>query len=316
LITRTRIATFLEVGQDFAIETRVQTATEVTQDVVGREVQQGVFEQRPIDAGQCVLGGEAQIGAELGLIDDPAIAAFFEEGLVQQRIDGLDEAIENAHPVEFAELIGELLGLGGVIELHKGVVRLDEAQAAFEHLPGEPFMAVDVHLTGEGKHGLQADVHQAELGVEEVEVEDALRTLAEGELRTVLATEELDAAAEFFAAQDGDQAVATRLLFEQLMDEPVLVRLGFEVLVGGVGVLGQPLSVLDETLGERFDEGQEILAFDFEAVIDEAIEVFVAAEGKVAVKNHSVMAGQDGYNGRRESFDKTVHGVLLQRFVW
>jgi hypothetical protein len=36
----------------------------------------------------------------------------------------------------------------------------------------------------------------------------------------------------------------------------------------------------------------------------------------VAVKNHSVMASQNGYNGRRESFDKTVHGVLLQGPVW
>src|SRR5207249_1054055 len=155
-------------------------------------------------------------------------------------------------------------------------------------------------------------VHEAKIGIEEVEVQDALGALAEGELRTVLPAQEFDAAAKLLAAQDGDQAVAVRFLFEEAVDKLVFVRLGFEVLVGGVGVLGQGVGVFDETLGERLNEGQKILALDFEPVIDEAIEVLVAAKREMAVKNHSIMAGQDGYNSRRESFDKTVHGVLLQ----
>jgi hypothetical protein len=73
--------------------------------------------------------------------------------------------------------------------------------------------------------------------------------------------------------------------------------------------------MFDETLGERLNERQKILAFDFEPVIDETIEVLVASKWEMTVKNHSIMAGQDGYNGRRESFDKTVHGVLLQSRV-
>jgi hypothetical protein len=44
--------------------------------------------------------------------------------------------------------------------------------------------------------------------------------------------------------------------------------------------------------------------------------MLVAAEREMTMKDHAVMAGQHGYNGRRESFDKAVHGVLLQRRVW
>ena len=130
--------------------------------------------------------------------------------MLEEEIDGRDEAIEDLHPVELAELVGELLGYGGVVELQEGVVGLDEAEAALLHLPGEPFVAIDVDLAGEGKHGLQADVHEAEVGVEEVKVEDALRSRRKAR-RGRCAMPELDAAAMFLAAQDGDQAVAVRL---------------------------------------------------------------------------------------------------------
>jgi hypothetical protein len=43
---------------------------------------------------------------------------------------------------------------------------------------------------------------------------------------------------------------------------------------------------------------------------DKAVEVVGAAAGKMTVKNHSI--SKDGYNGRGESLDKAVQGVLLQ----
>ena len=100
------------------------------------------------------------------------------------------------------------------------------------------------------------------------------------------------------------------------MDELVLVGLGFRSADRGRWHSWPMFGMIDQTLGKRLNEGQEVLTFDLEPVIDKAIEMLVTAKREMAVKNHSIMAGQDGYNGRRESFDKAVHGVLLQSSVW
>jgi hypothetical protein len=53
-------------------------------------------------------------------------------------------------------------------------------------------------------------------------------------------------------------------------------------------------------------------------MIDEAIEVSLVGEGKVSLEDDSIMATQDGDNGRGELAEKRVrrwHGVLLQKGV-
>lgn len=209
-----------------------------------------------------------------------------------------------------------MLGLDRVVELREGVVGLNEAEAALLHLPGEPVVTIDVDLRGEREEALQTDVDQAELGIDEIEVEDTLRALAEGEARPVLAVQQLDGAAGFHATEDGDEAVVVGALTQELSNQLLLVVLALQELVRHAGLLRQLLAMLDEALGLLLDERQEILAFELEGVIDEAVEVVVTAEGKMAMKNDSIMAGEGGYNGRRESLDEAVHGVLLQRVVW
>ena len=100
------------------------------------------------------------------------------------------------------------------------------------------------------------------------------------------------------------------------MNEFFLVGLGFEMMIRSVGLLRQLFGMIDQALGERLKERQEVLAFDLECVIDKAIEMLITTERQMATKNDSIMATEHGYNGGRESFDKAVHGVLLPRVVW
>jgi hypothetical protein len=58
-------------------------------------------------------------------------------------------------------------------------------------------MAVDVDLAGEGTPGLQADVEQAGLAIEEVEVEEEARAPRRTDGRPPVATGEPEAAAGF-----------------------------------------------------------------------------------------------------------------------
>jgi hypothetical protein len=131
-----------------------------------------------------------------------------------------------------------------------------------------------------------------------------------------LAVTQFDGAAGFQAAEHGHEAIVVGLFPEEFADALFLVVFAVEELVGCIGLLSGRLGVIDQKLRLLFDEGQEVLAFDFQAVIDEAIEVVVAAEREMAMKNDAVMAGENGYNGRSESLNEAVHGVLLQWLVW
>src|SRR5512135_203610 len=92
----------------------------------------------------------------------------------EQRIDLPCPTVEDSRPFELGEAVGQALGLGGVVELCERVVLLHEAEFLLHHLMGQPFVAVDVDLDGERQPGLQADVDQAELGIEEVVIEHSL----------------------------------------------------------------------------------------------------------------------------------------------
>ena len=275
-----------------------------------------MFEQGWIDFGQLGFGRKQKIGAIFSLVDDPTIGALAKPGLLKERVDGLDEAVEDLDPVELGELVGEFMGDLEVVDVQERVVGLDETDATFEHLPGEPFVAVDVDLASEGKQSLDANVHEPEVVVEEVEVEDALGLTAEGKARPPLAMQEFDAAAMFLAAQDGDKTVLAGFVAKEFLDEFVLVGLGLKVLIRRVGLLRQLFGMIDQTLGKGLEKRQKVHAFHLEGVIDKAIELLVAAKGEMAVENDAIMATENRYNGGRETFDKAVHGVLLPRAVW
>ena len=197
-------ALLLARGKYLAIETGMQPTTEESENVVGGEVEQGMVEQFGIKLAQGGTILEEQIGRELGLVDDPVVVALAEPTFAEQRVEALGPAVEDVEPAQPRELVGQALGAGSIVDLGEGVVVLDEADAFREELPGQPLVAVDVDLDREGEPRLQADVDEAELRVEEVEVEDALRPPREHQARPVLAADQLDGAAAFLDAENGD----------------------------------------------------------------------------------------------------------------
>ena len=76
------------------------------------------------------------------------------QDLAEQRVDPADPAVEDFHPGQLGKAVGQALGHDGIVEFGEGIVVLDEAELLVQHLPGQPFVAVDVDLDGEGKPGL------------------------------------------------------------------------------------------------------------------------------------------------------------------
>ena len=186
---------------------------------------------------------------------------------------------------------------------------LHEVDAGGVQLPGQPVVAVDVDLGGEGEPGLHAHVPEPELRVEEVVVQDALRPAGEGEPGPAVAVAELDGAAGLLAAEDADEALAEAALADLLLHEVFLAVAALEVDVGGAVAGGEVLGVVDEEFGLFLHEGQEIFTLNAEGMIDEAVEVGLARERQVSPEDHSIRAGEDGDEGGGELGEERVRRV-------
>src|SRR3989442_1468113 len=99
-------------------------------------------------------------------------------------------ALQDFRPIELGKAIGLALGLGGFVELREGVVLEDEPHAQTNQLLGEPVMTVDVDLERKRSPGLQANMDEAKLRIEEIVVEDALLAWPGDESRSLLARNE------------------------------------------------------------------------------------------------------------------------------
>jgi hypothetical protein len=309
-------AVFLAVGQHLAIEAGVQAAAQEGQDVLGGEVQRGVVEQVRVEVRQGRTVLEEDVGAVLGLVDDPVIALALQPGRAEQGVDLAGPAVEDLHPAEAREAVGEGLRPGGVVELGEGVVVLHEAEAGVVELSGQPVVAVDADLGGEGEPGLQADVAEPELGVEEVEVQDPLGPAGEDESGSAVAVAELDGAAGFLTAEDTDEAVAEAAFPDLVLHEVFLAVASLEVEVGGAVLGGEVFGVGDQEFGLLLGEGEEVLAADAEGMVHEAVEVGLVGEGEVSLEEDAIVAAENGDDGRGEPDEKRVrrlHGVLLQK---
>jgi hypothetical protein len=159
-------------------------------------------------------------------------------------------------------------------------------------------------------------VAEAELGIEEVEIEDALRPLGEDQSRSALAVAEFDGTAGLLAAEDTDEALAEPAFADLLLDEVFLAGMSLEVEVRGTFLGGEVFGMSNEEFGFSFQEREEIFTLDAEGMIDEAIKAGFVGEREVSLEDHSIMAAENGDDGRSELDEESVrrgHGVLLQK---
>ena len=68
-------------------------------------------------------------------------------------------------------MIGQLLSFGRVSDFDEGIIELLKSDVVAAHLDGEPFVAVDGDLDDEREPGLDADMDEAKLGMEEIIIE-------------------------------------------------------------------------------------------------------------------------------------------------
>src|SRR6516165_1371779 len=293
----------------------MESSPQVAEDILGREVHHGVVQEPRIETSQRLAAGEDQVGGEFRLIDDPIVAEAAKPPLPQKRIDLANQAVEDLGPVLIGERIGQLLSGLGIVQGREGVVLQVKTQPSLEHLLFQPGVTIDVDLDGQREPSRQADVDQPQLGIEKVEVQDALLAALVAQAGAGLGGDELEAGTAFHTAEDTDQALENGPLPENLIDQFVLAALALKEAVFSPGFLGQTLGVLDQSVGLFSSEGHEILSSNPQDMIDKPFEGRPVGDGQIALENDAVKAREHGDDQTGKLGDearKRLHGVLLR----
>ena len=194
---------------------------------------------------------------------------------------------------------------------------LHEAQLLLHHLLGQPFVAVDVDLDGERQPGLQADVDQAELGIEEVVVEHPLLSVSTDELGPLGAGHECEGRTGFQSAEDADESLGDALVADEVVGPLVLAELAGAIDVGAAGLPSPFLGMLDQTVGVLGGQGfHEVGAANFQNAIDEVFEFAGSRQGEMALEDDAVKTGEHGDDQAGKLGDEArqrLHGVLLRK---
>ena len=205
---------------------------------------------------------------------------------------------------------------------------MDVADGVLVELAGQPVAAVEAHVQGEGKPGLQAQVEQAQLLVQEIEVVveafARFQTQHQFLLFPVAAHEVGQAGLD--DAPDADEAAGYTVAAGQVAGQEFLtgatgVQIGQRALVG----LGQLLGGGAHALGPAADEGGEVLEQDAGAVQVALHEARLVERAQGAHETQPIKARQNAddiggvlsYKGRRDvaggGVDFDFHTQVLPR---
>ena len=219
--------------------------------------------------------------------------------------------------LSWAKRSASALGLDGVVELCERVVLLHEAQFLLHHLLGEPFVAIDVDLDSERQPGLQANVDQAELGIEEVVIEDPLLPGSADELGPVGTRHKREGRTRLLGAEDTDKSLGDTLVADEVLGPLVLAELAGAIQVDSASLPRPALSMRDETVRVLRRHGfHEVGAANFQNAIDEVFEFAGSRQGQMALEDDAVKTGEHGDDQAGKLGDEArqrLHGVLLQK---
>jgi hypothetical protein len=175
-------------------------------------------------------------------------------------------------------------------------------------------VAVDVDLDGERQPGLQADVDQAELGIEEVVIEHPLLPGSADELGPLGAGHKSEGRASFLSAEDADESLGDALVADEVLGPLVLAELAGAIFVGATGIPSPALGMLDQAVGVLGRPGfHEVCAANFQDAIDEVFEFAGSRQGEMALEDDPVEA-MEGADDEAGELDQKApccgHGIL------
>ena len=271
-------------------------ASEVAQDLLAAGCHHAAEHELRVDFFKAGTVFEHDVGGVLAL--GGGVVVVNRHGLADALVRGVvlgDERVEGGLEAGACLRVHELLGAGQVGDGGQTVVGALVGDALGVERAGEPFAAVDAEMGEEGEPGLEAHVHEAEGGVHEVEVEVQAFAPVEFEVESFVgaAAAQEPGAAWLDGAEHRDEALAHRLVEEQLGDEALLVdgRRAEVAHLGACGFGGEAGGVTDAR-GDAAQVGLEVLV-EHASVEQVVVHGFFAIEGaQGALEAHAVKAAE------------------------
>jgi hypothetical protein len=222
--------------------------------------------------------------------------------------------LQNGGPSQFIKSVSQFLGFPRVGDIGEGIIVLNEIDFSLKHLPGKPFMTVDVGLGGKREPGLNPKMAKPQCFVLKVKVQDPLGSVGKFQDRPIIAINQLHGAAGFHHTKDRDKV---RLgiggpFQEKVPDQLFLAMWTLEVQVRNTIFFSHTFGMVNQPLGLFFNERKEIHPTHAKPVINKVVKLPVRPNRVVPFKNNPIKTAKCAYNILRESFQKAVHGVLLQ----
>ena len=242
-----------------------QLAAQEPHDLGCREVVSPVAEQLRIELSQGLGRAEQHVGGPLALFERPVVfQGLVAEELPVGRMELVQQIEKGLPPAGFQLLVAEFLGSLVVFQLQEAVVALPIAQAGGVELAGQPLAAVDRNVDREREPGLQAEVHEPELAVLQIEVvvQALLSPSAELQHSPLGIAVNFVGEAGFHGTEDTNQAFLDAVAFCNLASQAFLgdasrvevaqwpIRGFGQSLSGGANLIGDPLYVGLEILEE------------------------------------------------------------------
>lgn len=314
------LRTIFKVGDNFALEGAMDLSSEETHDIGAGESGHAMMDKRGVYVRQGGAVFEHDIGGPFALMDGPVIVhgSVFEK----ERMGGVEEPsefVEGFGPVEIHLLVHEGLGFGGVAQLGEAVVPTAVGKAFAIHGSRQPFAAVETDLDREGQPALNAGVHEAEEGVDQVMIECQTFTETRNEFQflNVPVAMDIETATGLDTGEDSDQSGGDPVALGDLASESFFVGIAGRKILDGPplfasGAQGRVLQLSGQTLGV----GPKIFQKNLVAP-EKPFDPFDVGNGTQGPpQDQTVESAQDPGDSILMMCYKMVHGVLLKKNVF
>src|SRR5499427_8607572 len=260
--------------------------------VFGFDGQDGLSGKLFIERSEDGLGAEHQIGGVFDLHDAPVVGRS-EELEYRTALRGI--AVEDLMQSDGREVVGQCLRPLPVVDAQKGVVGQLEADAGGGELASQPAMSVAIELETERTPGGNAQIDQAQVGVDEVEVIMQALTGRRAQERAMglLAVPGLVSGAGFHRRDDMHQAGMVAARGQHLGNHVLLADLAVgNMLDGNGGTRRQLGGALAHAVTKRLGKSRIIEDADLPRRQKGRHAVRVARPGQGAGDDDPVIAGE------------------------
>src|SRR5262249_29745168 len=172
----------LNVTADLPVEAAVRVPAQKTQHVLATETLHGMGNQPRIDRLQAGGIAEQDISCVFSLTNSPVVAVQVQARLwIDPGIDPPGQGIQEPWRRPSGQAVEQDLGAGQVVDTDEAIVPLLITDSGSIHLACQIFASVDAYLNGERQPGLQTDVHQTEVFMNEIKIQVQALPLRRGQ---------------------------------------------------------------------------------------------------------------------------------------